>query len=164
VAASAGCGATVLELFAGAGFLTLWLARCFARVVAFEASAAAARDLRANLRSADLEGVEVQERRVESSNSLFRRLVPDVVVLDPPRAGLPAGTVAALADIAAPRIVYLSCDAATLARDLAGFRKRGYRLRSVEGFDLFPQTPHVEALAVLEAEHVRRKEVKSSAG
>jgi 23S rRNA (uracil1939-C5)-methyltransferase len=130
--------------------------RRFGRVVALEASAAAARDLRANLRGADLGGVEVHERRVESSDSLIRRLVPDVVVLDPPRAGLPAGTVAALADVAARRIVSLSCDPATLARDLAGFRERGYRLRRVEGFDLFPQTPHVEALAVLEAERGAR--------
>lgn len=156
VAASAGSGAIALELFAGAGFLTLWLARRFVRVVAVEASAAAARDLRANLRGADLGGVEVREGRVGSSDSLFRRLAPDVVVLDPPRAGLPAGSVAALADVAAPRIVYLSCDPATLARDLAGFCERGYRLRRVEGFDLFPQTPHVEALAVLEAERGAR--------
>ena len=152
VAASAGSGALALELFAGAGFFTLRLARSFGRVVALEASAAAVRDLRANLRDADLEGVEVHERRVELSAALFRRLAPDVVVLDPPRTGLPAGAVAALAACGARRIVYLSCDPATLARDLAGFRERGYRLQRVEGFDLFPQTPHVEALAVLEAE------------
>jgi 23S rRNA (uracil1939-C5)-methyltransferase len=152
VAAAAGSGALALELFAGAGFLTLRLARRFERVVALEASAAAVRDLRANLRGADLEGVEVHERRVELSAALFRCLAPDVVVLDPPRTGLPAGAVAALAASEARRIVYLSCDPATLARDLAGFRERGYRLRQVEGFDLFPQTPHVEALAVLEIE------------
>jgi 23S rRNA (uracil1939-C5)-methyltransferase len=157
VAASAGSGALVLELFAGAGFFTLRLARSFGRVVALEASAAAVRDLRANLRDADLEDVEVHERRVELSAALFRRLAPDVVVLDPPRAGLPTGAVAALADVGARRIVYLSCDPATLARDLAGFRERGYRLRRVEGFDLFPQTPHVEALAVLEAERDARR-------
>jgi 23S rRNA (uracil1939-C5)-methyltransferase len=156
VTASAGSGALALELFAGAGFLTLRLARRFGRVVAVEASAAAARDLRANLRDADLAGAEVHERRVELSAALFRHLTPDVVVLDPPRTGLPAGAVAALADVAARRIVYLSCDPATLARDLAGFRERGYRLRRVEGFDLFPQTPHVEALAVLEAERDAR--------
>lgn len=151
VVASAGSGAFALELFAGAGFLTLQLARRFERVVALEASAAAARDLRANLRAADLGGVEVHEQRVEFSAALFGRLAPDVVVLDPPRAGLPTGAVAAVAGVGARRIVYLSCDPATLARDLAGFRERGYRLRRVEGFDLFPQTPHVEALAVLEA-------------
>jgi 23S rRNA (uracil1939-C5)-methyltransferase len=152
VAAAAGSGALALELFAGAGFLTLRLARRFERVVALEASAAAVRDLRANLRGANLEGVEVHERRVEFSAALFRRFAPDVVVLDPPRTGLPAGAVAALSALGARRIVYLSCDPATLARDLAGFRKRGYRLRRVEGFDLFPQTPHVEALAILEGE------------
>jgi 23S rRNA (uracil1939-C5)-methyltransferase len=148
---SAGSGTLALELFAGAGFLSLPLARRFRRVVAVEASAAAARDLRANLREADLGSVEVHEQRVERSAALFRHLTPDVVVLDPPRTGLPPGSVAALADLAVPRIVYLSCDPATLARDLAGFRERGYRLRRVEGFDLFPQTPHVEVLALLEA-------------
>ena len=77
----------------------------------------------------------------------LRQLRPDVVVLDPPRTGLPRGVASSLA---AARVVYLSCDPATLARDLACFEECGFRLVRVTGFDLFPQTPHLEALAVVE--------------
>jgi 23S rRNA (uracil1939-C5)-methyltransferase len=74
----------------------------------------------------------------------------DAAVLDPPRRGLPPGCTEALAELAPRRIAMLSCDPATLARDLAKLCTRGFALRSVRGFDLFPQTAHVEALAVLE--------------
>ena len=76
-------------------------------------------------------------------------VAPDVVVLDPPRTGLPRGVAADLAAVGAPRIVYLSCDPATLARDIAQLGRQGYRMEGVEAFDLFPQTPHVEALVTL---------------
>ena len=80
----------------------------------------------------------------------MRGLRPDAVVLDPPRSGLPPGAATFLAGLGAPRVVYLSCDPATLARDLAAWVGSGYRLERIEGFDLFPQTPHLEVLAVLE--------------
>jgi tRNA/tmRNA/rRNA uracil-C5-methylase (TrmA/RlmC/RlmD family) len=70
-----------------------------------------------------------------------------VIVLDPPRTGLPRG---AASQLRAPKLVYLSCDPATLARDLALLEDRGFSLLQIEGFDLFPQTPHVESLAVSE--------------
>ena len=82
--------------------------------------------------------------------SAFQGLEPEALVLDPPRAGLPEGAAEMLARLSPARIVYLSCDPATLARDLALWVARGWALRGVEGFDLFPQTPHVEALALLE--------------
>ena len=75
---------------------------------------------------------------------------PEVVVLDPPRVGLERGAVDSLVALEPRRIVYLSCDPATLARDLGRISGHGWQLSSLEGFDLFPQTPHVEALAVLE--------------
>ena len=151
VAEAAGSGALALELFAGAGFLTLGIARRFARVVAAEANRAAARDLAENCRAAGLANVEVVAEPVEAV--LAKRLLPagaDAAVLDPPRRGLPPGSAGALAELAPRRIAILSCDPATLARDLARLRERGFALRSVRGFDLFPQTAHVEALAVLE--------------
>jgi 23S rRNA (uracil1939-C5)-methyltransferase len=74
---------------------------------------------------------------------------PDALVLDPPRTGIPDEAFDAIADLRARRIVYLSCDPATLARDLARLRSNAYRLDHVEGFDLFPQTPHVESLATM---------------
>jgi 23S rRNA (uracil1939-C5)-methyltransferase len=76
---------------------------------------------------------------------------PDALVLDPPRSGLPPHSAEALVAVEAQRIAYLSCDPATLARDLAAICARGYALHALEGIDLFPQTPHVEALATLRA-------------
>lgn len=152
VVAAAGEGARALELFAGAGLFTLGLARRFVRVVAVEAAADAARDLEANLAAAGLRHVEQVAAPVEWA--LARPPVagfePEVIVLDPPRTGLPRGVPDALADAAPQRIVYLSCDPATLARDLTVLLQRRYRCVGVAGFDLFPQTPHVEALVTLE--------------
>jgi len=149
--ACAGAGDAALELHAGAGCFTLALARRFASVVALEADAGAVADLRHNLHAADLANVavigETLERALE--RGALAKLAPELLVLDPPRAGLPEGAVAELARLRPERVVYLSCDPATLARDLALFAACGYALRSVEGFDLFPQTPHVEALALL---------------
>jgi tRNA/tmRNA/rRNA uracil-C5-methylase (TrmA/RlmC/RlmD family) len=149
VHAAAGEGELALELFAGAGFLTLGLARRFRRVIAIESDLRAVRDLRDNLRAARIDSVEVRGLPVEEAlgDAALRNLRPDVVVLDPPRSGLPRG---AASQLAADRVVYLSCDPATLARDLASLEKRGFALVRITGFDLFPQTPHVEALAVAE--------------
>jgi 23S rRNA (uracil1939-C5)-methyltransferase len=146
---AAGEGELALELFAGAGFLTLGLARRFRRLVAIEAHPGAVRDLRDNLHSARIDSVEVRGVPVEDAlvDAPLRHLRPDVVVLDPPRTGLPRGAAPALG---AGRVVYLSCDPATLARDLASLAEHGFSLVQVMGFDLFPQTPHVEALAVVE--------------
>jgi 23S rRNA (uracil1939-C5)-methyltransferase len=154
---AAGEGELAVELFAGAGLFTRGLARHFARIVAIEANHAAARDLAANLRSAGLDNVtplaerveDWMERRSDPRSHDGLPLRPDVVVLDPPRRGLAPGAADALARLGAQRIVYLSCDPATWARDLAVLADRGYELGAVTGFDLFPQTPHVETLAVM---------------
>jgi 23S rRNA (uracil1939-C5)-methyltransferase len=143
---------TALELFAGAGFLTLGLARRFDRVTAVEADPIAARDLRHNLGAAQLSHVDVVAARLPEAleRPYLAEARPDVAVLDPPRSGLPPGCADLLCELAPRRLVYLSCDPATLARDVRTFADHGYSLEAVEGFDLFPQTPHVEALAVLE--------------
>jgi len=143
---------TLLELHAGVGYFTLGLAGLFGRVHALESAASAVRDLRRNLANAGHTNVEVIHARVERwlgrpASTAYPR--PDVVLLDPPRSGLGAEIANQLAELGAARIVYVSCDAATLARDLKVLCGRGYRLERVTGFDLFPQTPHVEALAVL---------------
>jgi 23S rRNA (uracil1939-C5)-methyltransferase len=149
---AAGTGDTALELHAGAGFFTLGLARRFARVVAIESDPDAIRDLAGNVAAAGLRQVRVIEARVEAwlAAGEADALGADVVVLDPPRGGIGAPAAAALARSPARRLVYLSCDPATWARDLAVLLSHGWRLTRVHGFDLFPQTPHVEALAVLE--------------
>jgi 23S rRNA (uracil1939-C5)-methyltransferase len=152
VTGAAGAGGLALEAFCGAGLFTLGLARRFERVIAIESSRAAQGDLEQNLSAAGLQNVELRRETLEAAlaRAELRGLRPDAIVLDPPRAGLAGGSAAALAELGAPRIAYLSCDPATLARDLAAFAGRGYALRAVRGFDLFPQTPHLEALAVLE--------------
>lgn len=150
--ACAGSGGEALELYAGAGCFTLPLARRFASLVALEADAAAVGDLRGNLHAAGIANVDVIGETLERAleRGALAKLAPELLVLDPPRAGLPEGAVEELTRLRPERVVYLSCDPATLARDLALFQARGFALRSVEGFDLFPQTPHVEALARLE--------------
>lgn len=138
-------GAVALDLYAGVGLFTRALAEKFSRVVAVESNPTAAADLAANV--SDLSGVEARAVPVE----FFLKHTPercDVVVVDPPRGGLERGAAEALAELAPPRIIYLSCDPATLARDLARLAPR-YRLASLEMIDLFPQTFHIEALARL---------------
>jgi len=149
VLAAAGHGGRALELHAGAGFFTLALARSFEAVDAIESSAGAVADLRANLKVAALEGVRVIEGDAEESLRSAVEPAPDLILLDPPRVGLSEGALEALAQLGAPRIVYLSCDPATLARDTGRLRSHGYSLETVRGFDLFPQTSHIEALASL---------------
>jgi 23S rRNA (uracil1939-C5)-methyltransferase len=152
VLSAAGEGALAFDLFAGAGFFTLGLARHFVRVTAVESSPAAVGDLEANLRAAGIENARVLPERLEAAfeRGLFGDERPDVVVLDPPRTGLPPGSSDALVDLWPRRIVYLACDPATQARDARYLTGGGYEVTRIEALDLFPQTPHVESLAVLE--------------
>jgi tRNA/tmRNA/rRNA uracil-C5-methylase (TrmA/RlmC/RlmD family) len=148
---AAGKGRRAFDLFCGAGFFTLGLARNFDEVVAVESNPVAAGDLEVNLREAGVGNVRVQASSVEAAmdDADLVRLRPDVVVVDPPRIGLGEGVAERIADLEPERIVYLSCDPATLARDLSVLDHCGYRLVAAECFDLFPQTPHVEVLAVV---------------
>jgi 23S rRNA (uracil1939-C5)-methyltransferase len=149
VAAAAGAGGVLLELFAGAGFLTLGLSRSFERVWAVEANPAAALDLERNLRSGGATNVRVSADGADDLLGEFAAFAPEVVVLDPPRSGISPELAGCLAALPTRRVVYLSCDPATLARDLQILTRSGLRLEAVSGFDLFPQTSHVETLAVL---------------
>ena len=145
---AAGSGRVAADLFAGAGFFSLGLGRRFERVVAVEADPAAAADLRRNADAAGLRNLEVVEAPVE--RALTRVRDADVLLLDPPRTGLPRGVAEALARGATSRVVYVSCEPSTLARDLVAFRAGGLLPVRVTAFDLFPQTPHVEVVTLLE--------------
>jgi 23S rRNA (uracil1939-C5)-methyltransferase len=151
VGEAAGHGALCLELFAGAGLFTLPLARRFERLVAVESNPGAVADLEENLAAAGLGEIEIVAQAVEEAfeGGALASLRPDAVVLDPPRSGLEPAAREGLPRLAAPRVVYVSCDPATLARDVAVLADRGYELVALEGFDLFPQTAHVEAVACL---------------
>jgi len=145
---AAGSGGVAADLFAGAGFFSLGLARRFGRAIAVEADRAAAADLRRNADAAGLGNLEIVEAPVE--RALPRVRDAELVLLDPPRTGLPRGVAEALARGTASRLVYVSCEPSTLARDLVLFRAGGLVPVRVTAFDLFPQTPHVEVLTQLE--------------
>lgn len=146
-------GKLALDLFAGVGLFTIPLAHRFQRVVAVESNAASARDLEANLQQCGAASPSSRENRVESFLERWNES-PDLVVLDPPRAGVSPQALASLSKLAPASIAYLSCDPATLARDLAvlcgNAAKPGpYRISEVHLVDIFPQTYHMEVLVRL---------------
>jgi 23S rRNA (uracil1939-C5)-methyltransferase len=141
-------GTVALDLYAGVGLFTRALAEKFSRVTAVEGSHFAAPDLKAN--TAELDGVKVRASAVEEYLADFPEEC-DVALLDPPRAGLGKSVVDGLLELGAPRLLYLSCDPSTLARDLSRLVPR-YRITGMELFDLFPQTFHIETLVRLERE------------
>jgi 23S rRNA (uracil1939-C5)-methyltransferase len=138
----------VLELYAGAGLFTLPLAARVREVVAVELDAAACSALRLNLAAAKLTAT-VLPLDAAAIGPRIASIRPRAVLIDPPRAGLARSVQQALLDCDAQRIAYLSCNLSTLARDLRTFLPR-WRIRRIELFDLFPQTAHLEALAVLD--------------
>jgi 23S rRNA (uracil1939-C5)-methyltransferase len=152
-------GNFALDLYAGVGLFSVPLARKFEKVVSVDANLASTHDLRANAEAAE---VKIQWHH-EQVDAFLRRphTRPDLVVLDPPRAGLGSKVAGSLAQLGAPEIIYLSCDPATLARDLAiltaspeseaasGKNRVRYEIAEMHLFDLFPQTFHIETLVRL---------------
>lgn len=144
-------GATVLDLYSGAGLFTLPLAEAVGpdgRVVAVEGDERAVKDARRNAHA--FGQVDLQVGAVEQVLASAEVPTADVVVLDPPRTGAGRAVVDAIAARTPRRIVYVACDPAALARDVGYLAAHGYTLGAVRGFDLFPHTHHVEAVAVLD--------------
>jgi len=138
-------GETALDLYAGVGLFALSMARRFKNVTAVEAGSDAARDLEVNAARA---GVSLGIERARVEDFLPRlNTPPDFVLADPPRAGLGKQVVAQLARLAPPRLTIVSCDPATLARDVAALT--GYKIERLILADLFPQTYHLETIAHL---------------
>ncbi len=140
-------GGLALDLFAGVGLFTIPLSRLFQRVVAVESNAAAARDLDANISAA---GVSAQTANTPVETLLHDwQETPDLILLDPPRAGVPAEALQRIVALAPPRVHYLSCDPATLARDLQSLLSGGFHIEEIHLFDMFPQTFHIETFVKL---------------
>ncbi len=143
-------GEVAVDLYCGAGTFTLPLARRCDAVVGIESYGPAVRDLARNVRDHKLDDV-VETIGDDAARQLDVLEEADVVVVDPPRAGLAPDVVQALADSPARAVAYVSCDPATLARDLALFAADGRLVpASVTPVDLFPQTFHVETVTILQ--------------
>ena len=146
-------GALAWDLFAGVGLFSRVLAKSFTQVTSVEANPVAATDLRNAMKK-----LGPQHRAVEATTLDFleRAIVdrerPDLIVLDPPRAGAGPEVCELLVRMAPREIVYVSCDPSTLARDLWSLTERGYRATAMHMLDLFPQTAHVETVVVLRRE------------
>ncbi len=138
-------GDTVLDVYSGVGLFSAFLAAAGARVVAVEASPSAAADFEVNLD--EFEGLELYEASAEEVLPQLQ-VAPRVVVLDPPRAGMAREALAGLLHLAPPRIVYVSCDPSTLARDGRALRSAGYDLATIIPIDMFPQTYHIESISL----------------
>ena len=143
---------TVLDLYCGIGTISLVMARTAGRVIGAEIVPAAVADAEANARR---NGIRNAEFFCADAADAARRLAeeglrPDVVCVDPPRKGLAAGVVETIAGMAPDRVIYVSCDPATLARDVARFAPLGYAPVQAVAVDLFPRTAHVETVCRLE--------------
>jgi len=140
-------GALAWDLFAGVGLFARQLAAGFERVIAVESAPAATAALGHNLSGAG--GTAVRSATLDFLRRERKPETPDLIVVDPPRTGLGAETTGLIAKIAAPELVYVSCDPATLARDLRALIAAGYAIERLTLADLFPQTFHLEAVAEL---------------
>jgi 23S rRNA (uracil1939-C5)-methyltransferase len=139
-------GQFALDLYSGVGLFSIVLARTFAQVIAVESSPISHADLRYN------SPLNVKAVRATTEQFLSKqgsKLNPEFVVVDPPRAGLGKQAVQDLVRLAVPRLTYVSCDPATLARDLGPLLASGYRIEQTHLVDLFPQTYHVESVIQL---------------
>jgi 23S rRNA (uracil1939-C5)-methyltransferase len=144
-------GQSVLELFCGVGFFTLPLSRNFEQVEAVEGNPFAVGDLEENLSKNRVENCHITCSDLSAllRSGRLRSGQFDLLFIDPPRSGLPKATVEAIARLGCPNFVYVSCDPATLARDLRILLSSGYEIVSLDLLDLFPQTHHLETIAQL---------------
>ena len=139
----------VTDLYAGVGLFAVSLAmRGVRRITAVEGDRSSVRDLESN---AEPHGTAIHVEHVSVEDYLTHRGLeePDTLVLDPPRTGISSEAMSGILGLKPPRLVYLSCDLATVARDVRRFIEAGYSLEHIEAFDLFPNTAHVETLVVL---------------
>ena len=142
---------TVLDLYCGIGTISLALARQAKKVIGAEVVPEAIEDAKAN---AERNGIENAEFFCGDAGDIAAKLAadglrPDVITVDPPRKGLAPDVVDTVVQMAPDRVVYVSCDPATLARDVKRFEEQGYHPRTALAVDLFPRTSHVESVVLL---------------
>ena len=149
---------TLLDLFCGAGSIGLSMADSVGELIGIEIVDSAVECARENARECGIENAhfftgdatETERLLANAEHELGRKITPDVIVLDPPRAGCDERLIRFVSTLDAKRIVYISCNPKTLARDVVLFRELGYDTDTVYPFDLFPCTGHVESVVCLE--------------
>ncbi|MFP4158970.1 MAG: 23S rRNA (uracil(1939)-C(5))-methyltransferase RlmD [Desulfobacterales bacterium] len=140
-------GETVVDLYTGTGTIPVWLARDAGEVIGLELVEAAVADAEKNCRRNGIENCRFISGDIRSSISGIEK-TPEVMVIDPPRAGMHKDVVKAVTGLAPERIVYVSCNPSTLARDLSMLAEQ-YRVEEIQPVDMFPHTFHIEAVARL---------------
>lgn len=155
-------GPVIWDLYSGVGSIALSLARRAGAILGIEFVPAAVRDAQENACLNNIANAHFLEGDVpkilrevaDGSRRLPENLErPDVLIVDPPRAGLSKKAISRIGEVGAPRIVYVSCNPSTMAPNIAQLGEYGYRLKRVTPVDMFPQTPHVEAVGLLLIEH-----------
>ena len=141
----------VLDLYCGVGTITLAMAKAAGKVIGVEVVEQAVQDAKENAQRNNIENAEFfcGDAGKAALELEAKDIRPDVIVVDPPRKGLNADTIEALDKMSPRRIVYVSCDPATLARDVALLKQRGYQLKNAQAVDLFPRCAHIETVALL---------------
>ena len=153
---------TVLDLYCGVGTITLAMASAAGKVIGVEVIPQAVEDAREN---AERNGIQNAEffcgDAGQAALTLERQGVrPDVITVDPPRKGLNADAIEAISRMNPRRLVYISCDPATLARDVALLKEKGFRLQSAQAADLFPRCAHVETVVLLSKGEIDSKNIR----
>ena len=145
---------TVLDLYCGVGTITLAMARAAGKVIGVELEPQAVADARDNARRNGITNAEFfcGDAGQAALELQARGLTADVVVVDPPRKGLSQDVIQALAQMSPRKIAYVSCDPATLARDVALLKEQGFRLQKAKAVDMFPRCAHVETVVCLSRE------------
>lgn len=142
-------GKTALELFCGVGLFSLPLSKRFEKVFAVESNETSIEFAKKNSEIARVENIEFTAQDASEFFDEFTPQTVDFILVDPPRTGIERTTLDAIISFNPKQISYVSCDPATLARDLKILIENGYEIETIEAFDLFPQTHHVETVVKL---------------
>ena len=142
---------TVIDLYCGTGTIGILCAGSAKKVYGIEIVADAVKDARINAKLNDISNIDffTADAKVGAKRLIENKIKADVVIVDPPRKGCSKETLDAIVTIGPERLVYVSCDPSTLARDVAYLDEKGFRLQKVQPVDMFPHTNHVETVVLM---------------
>jgi 23S rRNA (uracil1939-C5)-methyltransferase len=150
IAAIGSCEGSILDLYCGIGITTLMLAGQCSHIIGIESHEQTVELALQNAERNQINNADFICARVEDKiDELLGKFQPECILMNPPRTGVAEELITTISKHGVSRIIYISCMPATLARDLKAFRTKGYALESIQAFDLFPQTTHVEMLSVI---------------